>query len=51
MFGLGQIAIGQIAFGKYVLAQLGFGEHVWSMNRADPEAVAFFKSFLSRFIS
>jgi len=54
LFGLGQIAtgeiaIGQIAFGKYVLAQLGFGEHVWSMKRTDPEAVAFFKSFLSRF--
>jgi hypothetical protein len=54
LFGLGQIAtgeiaIGQIAFGKYVLAQLGFGEHVWSMNRADPEAVAFFKAFLTRF--
>jgi hypothetical protein len=35
--------------GKYVLAQLGFGEHVWSMNRANPEAVAFFKAFLTRF--
>ncbi len=45
----GEIAIGQVALGKYVLAQIGFGEHVWSMNRADPEAVAFFKSFLSRF--
>jgi len=54
MFGLGQfatgeIAIGQVAFGKYVLAQLGFGDYVWSMDRADPEAVAFFKSFLARF--
>ncbi|MDO9350110.1 MAG: hypothetical protein Q7U55_02615 [Deltaproteobacteria bacterium] len=45
----GEVTIGQVAFGKYVLAQLGFGEHVWSMDRADPEAVAFFKSFLSRF--
>ena len=43
----GEIAIGQVALGKYVLAQIGFGERVWSMNRADPEAVAFFKAFLS----
>jgi len=56
MFGLGQIAtgqiaIGQVAYGKYVLAQVGYGEYVWSQNRADPEAVEFFKAFLSRFIS
>jgi len=55
LFGLGQvatgeIAIGQVAYGKYVLAQLGVGERVWSMKRADPEAVAFFKAFLARFI-
>jgi len=56
LFGLGQVAtgeivIGQVAYGKYVLAQLGMGEYVWSMNRADPEAVSFFKAFLARFIS
>ena len=56
LFGLGQfatgeIAIGQIAFGDYVLAQLGYGDYVWSMKRADPEAVTFFKSLLVRFIS
>jgi hypothetical protein len=45
----GQIAIGQVAFGKYVLAQIGFGEYVWSMNRSAPEAVSFFKAFLSQF--
>lgn len=50
-FGLGQIAtgltaIGQVGFGKYVLAQIGFGEHVWSTKRVDPEAVAYFKSLL-----
>jgi hypothetical protein len=55
LFGIGQvatgeIAIGQVAYGKYVLAQLGFGDQVWSMKRADPEAVAFFKAFLARFI-
>jgi len=56
MFGLGQvatgeIAIGQLAYGKYVLAQIGYGDYVWSMNRADPEAVTFFKSLLARYIS
>ena len=48
-FGLGQfvsgyIAIGQFALGKYVLAQLGFGEFVWSIKRADPQAIEFFKT-------
>ena len=56
MFGLGQIAtgeiaIGQVAYGNYVLAQVGYGDYVWSMKRADPEAVKFFKSLLARFIS
>lgn len=49
MFGIGQIAtghvaIGQIGIGDYVLAQIAIGEHVWSPDRADPEAVEFFKS-------
>ena len=48
-FGLGQfatgyIAIGQLAIGKYVLAQGGLGEFVWSMKRADQQAIEFFKS-------
>lgn len=56
MLGLGQIAtgeiaIGQLAYGKYVLAQIGYGDYVWSMNRADPEAVTFFKSLFARYIS
>ena len=56
MFGLGQFAtgetaIGQLAYGNYVLAQMGYGDYVWSMKRADPEAVAFFRSLLARFIS
>jgi hypothetical protein len=47
--GLGQlatgyIAIGQLALGRYVLAQAGFGEFVWSVKRADPQAIEFFKS-------
>jgi hypothetical protein len=52
-FGLGQLAtgdtaIGQLAYGRMVLAQMGMGEHVWSMRRADPEAVEFFRSLLSK---
>jgi hypothetical protein len=47
-FGLGQLAtgatvIGQFAVGEYVLAQLGFGKHVWSTKIKDPEAVEYFK--------
>jgi len=50
VFGLGQIATGWVAAGQfgvggYVLAQAGFGLHVWSQGRADPEAVYFFESF------
>jgi hypothetical protein len=53
IFGLGQfatgvIAIGQFAVGKYVLAQIGFGEYVWSTKRADSEAYQFFKFLLNR---
>ena len=49
VFGLGQfatgyIAIGQFALGRYVLAQLGFGEFVWSVKHADPPAIEFFKA-------
>lgn len=50
-FGLGQlatgfIAIGQVGIGNYVLAQIGFGDHVWSTKRVDPEAVDYFKHLL-----
>ena len=49
LFGLGQfatgeVAIGQFAAGVWVLAQIGFGEHVWSTNRADPAAVEYFRA-------
>jgi hypothetical protein len=43
---VGWISIGQFAVGKYVLAQMGFGTHVWSVKSADPVAVDFFKSLL-----
>lgn len=43
-FVVGYIAIGQFALGKYVLAQFGSGEFVWSIKRADPQAIEFFKA-------
>lgn len=48
MVGIGQVATGEVAVaqvgaGEYVLAQIGIGEYVWSTERADPEAVEFFK--------
>lgn len=47
-FGIGQVAtgntaVGQVGIGEYVLAQIGFGDHVWSTQKADPEAVAYFR--------
>lgn len=47
--GIGQIAtgataIGQLALGDYVLAQLGIGQHLWTPEQADPEAVAHFQA-------
>lgn len=49
LFGLGQIAsgyiaIGQFGYGYYVLAQSGFGTHVWSTRIKDPIALEFFKN-------
>lgn len=51
LFGLGQfctghVAIGQFAAGKYVLAQLGFGEHVFDVRGADPVARQMFSKLL-----
>jgi hypothetical protein len=51
LFGIGQfatgyVAIGQFALGYYVLAQLGFAEHLWSSGVQDPEAVEFFRQML-----
>ena len=48
-FGLGQVAagmtaIGQMAFGDYVRAQVGIGNHVWSSNARDPQAVGYFSN-------
>jgi hypothetical protein len=51
VFGVGQFAvgyatIGQFALGKYVLAQLGFGEHVWDTRGDSPAAQQFFEALL-----
>jgi ribosomal protein L37E len=53
LFGLGQfsvgyIAIGQFAIGYYVLAQAGFGEHIWTQKVKDPEAIRYFKNLLQQ---
>lgn len=56
LFGLGQFAtgitaIGQFAIGKYVLAVIGYGEHVWSRKVKDPEAVEYFKNIYRTLLS
>jgi hypothetical protein len=43
-FVIGYAAIGQCALGKYVLAQFGLGEFVWSIEHANRQAVEFFKT-------
>jgi hypothetical protein len=45
-FALGYVAIGQFGLGKYVLAQMGFGEHVWDTHGVSPAAEEFFQSLL-----
>jgi hypothetical protein len=46
--GIGQLvtgltAIGQLGLGKYVLAQIGIGPHLWTPYCADPAAVQHFQ--------
>jgi len=43
-FATGQTAIGQFALGEYILAQVGWGKHMWTQKVKDPEAVAHFTS-------
>ncbi len=45
-FSCGHMAIGQIAMGSYVLAQFGWGDHVWDMRQNDPLATQFFRQLL-----
>jgi len=47
-FGIGQFATGYIAIGQFVLAdlglaQMGFARAIWTPERQDPEAVAYFQ--------
>jgi hypothetical protein len=47
--GLGQFATGYIAIGQFVgayfgLGQFGLGKYLWTMHRADEDAVMFFKA-------
>lgn len=42
----GYVAIGQVALGEYVLAQFGFGTHVWDMRGVAPAAREFFRPLL-----
>ena len=53
--GVGQVATGvvciaQVGFGRWVLAQVGIGQHVWSMGAKDPAAIEFFRSLPARFL-
>ncbi|MCP4648969.1 MAG: zinc ribbon domain-containing protein [PVC group bacterium] len=42
-FAFGGIVIAQFGVGMYVLAQIGYGTHIWSVKLKDPEAIKFFK--------
>lgn len=44
----GQVAVGQLAYGGYALAQVGYGDYVWSVERADPPAVRYFQALPQR---
>jgi hypothetical protein len=51
VFAVGQVAtayvaIGQFGLGQYVLAQFGFGAHVWDTRGESPIARQFFESLL-----
>jgi hypothetical protein len=46
-FTTGYVAVGQFGFGRYVLAQLGRGQHVWDTQAVDPVARRFFQGLLS----
>ena len=46
-FGLGQfvtgyVAVGQLAYGEYVLAQWGYGTHIWDVRGISEAAENFF---------
>jgi hypothetical protein len=47
-FAAGHAAIGQMAVGTYVLAQLGWGDHVWDTRAIDPVAHQYFLSLIGK---
>lgn len=48
-FATGYTAVGQLGLGKFVLAQLGFGEFVWDTRSVSPVAKEFFRPLLYKF--
>jgi hypothetical protein len=42
-FASGYVAVGQLVLGYYGLGQVGLAKFLWSTQRADPQAVAFFQ--------
>jgi hypothetical protein len=43
-FATGYVAVGQLGFGRYVMAQLGWGEFVVDSRSVDPQGLQFFRS-------
>lgn len=42
-FASGYVAVGQLVLGYYGLGMVGLAKFLWSTQRADPQAVAFFQ--------
>lgn len=45
-FVTGYVSVGQFGVGRYVLAQVGLGEHVWDTRGVSPAAEQFFRSIV-----
>ena len=45
-FGTAYAVVGQFGLGEFVLAQIGYGTHVFDTWNADPTVIPFFKQFL-----
>jgi hypothetical protein len=48
---VGQTAIGQVAVGTYAMGQTGWGRYLWTPQRADPEAVIYFKALIQKLLA
>jgi hypothetical protein len=46
-----RFGIGQVGICEYVLGQIVIGEHVWTPDHADPEAVEFFKNLWAQVLA